>query len=145
MFLDLCLCSCCFCSCCSWIWIWTCFFKKKKKNWACDFLFLIFFIQLKLIIFFFNLDADVAFFNAKKHFLLLIQAMWTLIQYYLFLPFATSTFSVSDVTAGTKMGSFFRIGTKHSKNKMQGLKWELPENVRTKRCFLPNFSLHFDF
>ena len=34
--------------------------------------------------------------------------MWTLIYYYLFMPFATSTFSVSDVTAGTKTRNVFQ-------------------------------------
>ena len=58
-----------------------------------------------------------AFFNVKKYFLLLIQAMWTLIYYYLFMSFATSASSVSDVTAGTKMEAFSRIGTKSGKNK----------------------------
>ena len=43
--------------------------------------------------------------------------MWTLIYYYLFMSFATSTSSVSDVTAETKMEVFFRIGSKNSKNK----------------------------
>ena len=48
--------------------------------------------------------------------------MWTLIYYYLFMSFATSYSSVSDVkesdvTAGTKMEAFSRIGTKSGKNK----------------------------
>ena len=88
----------------------------------------------KLIIF--NVDADVAFFNVKKYFLL-IQATWTLIYYYLFMSFATSVFSVSDVTAGTKMEAFFKIGTKSGKNKTQGLKWKSPKNVETKSDFIP--------
>ena len=33
-----------------------------------------------------------------------------------------SAFSVSDVTTGTKMEAFFRIGTKSDKNKTYGLK-----------------------
>ena len=64
--------------------------------------------------------------------------MWALIWYYLFLPFATSAFSVSDVTAGTKMEAFFRIGTKSGKNKTKGLKWKSPKNVGTKSDFIPN-------
>ena len=31
------------------------------------------------------------------------------------------------------------IETKSGNNKMQGLKWESPENVGTKMCFLPKF------
>ena len=53
--------------------------KKKKSNPANVFdlisiHMIIIFIQLKLINYFFLFRADVAFFNAKKHFLLLIQA-----------------------------------------------------------------------
>ena len=84
-------------------------FKTHLDLNSYDFQFLIFFIYLKLInFFFFNLDADVAFFDVKKHFLLLIQATWTLIQHYLFLPFATSDFFISDVMAKTKTGSIFQ-------------------------------------
>ena len=43
--------------------------------------------------------------------------MWTLIYYYLFMSFATSAFSISDVTAETKMEVFSKIGTKSGKNK----------------------------
>ena len=53
------------------------------------------------------------------------------------MPFATSIFSVSDVTAGTKMEAFSRIGTKSGKNKTQGLKWKSHENVGTKSDFIP--------
>ena len=77
------------------------------------------------------------FFNAKKYFLLLIQATWTLIYYYLFMSFAMSASSVSDVTVGTKMEAFSRIGTKSGKNKTQGLKWKQHENVGTKSGFFP--------
>ena len=63
--------------------------------------------------------------------------LWTLVYYYLSMSFVTSAISVYDVTTGTKMGTFFRIETKNGKNKMQGLKWEQPENVGTKMCFSP--------
>ena len=55
------------------------------------------------------------------------------------MPFATSVFSVSDVTAETKMEAFFRIGTKSGKNKTQGLKWKSHENVGTKSDIIPFF------
>ena len=55
------------------------------------------------------------------------------------MSFATSASSVSDVTAGTKMEAFFRIGTKSGKNKTLGLKWKSPKNVGTKSGFFPNF------
>ena len=34
------------------------------------------------------------------------------------------------------------IGTKSGKNKIQGLKWESPENVGTKMCFPPKLNYH---
>ena len=49
-----------------------------------------------------------------------------------------SASSVFDVTAGTKMEVFSRIGTKSGKNKTYGLKWKSPKNVGTKSGFLPN-------
>ena len=52
------------------------------------------------------------------------------------MPFATSASFVSDVTAGTKMKAFSRIGTKSGKNKTQGLKQKSPKNVGTKSDFL---------
>ena len=55
------------------------------------------------------------------------------------MPFASCAISVSDVTVGTKTRVFFRIGTKSGKNKMQGLKWKLPENVGTKSDFSPRY------
>ena len=55
--------------------------------------------------------------------------------------FASCAISVSDVTTGTKMEAFSRIGTKSGKNKTQGLKWILPENVGTKSGFFPKFKL----
>ena len=57
------------------------------------------------------------------------------------MPFATSAFSVSDVTAGTKMEAFFRIGTKSGKNKIYGLKWKSPKNIGTKSGFFPTYKL----
>ena len=54
------------------------------------------------------------------------------------MSFATSASSVSDVTAGTKMEAFSRIGTKSGKNETQGLKWKSPENVGTKSGFRLN-------
>ena len=51
--------------------------------------------------------------------------------------FATSVSSVFDVTAGTKMEVFSRIGTKSGKNKTKGLKWKSLKNVGTKSGFLP--------
>ena len=53
------------------------------------------------------------------------------------MSFATSAFSVSDVTAETKMEAFFKIGTKSGKNKTQGLKWKSHENIGTKSDFIP--------
>ena len=50
---------------------------------------------------------------------------------------ATSASSVSNVTAGTKMEVFSRIGTKSGKNKTYGLKWKSPKNVGTKSDFSP--------
>ena len=47
------------------------------------------------------------------------------------------TFSVSDVTTGTKMEAFSIIGTKSGKNKTYGLKWKSPKNVGTKSGFSP--------
>ena len=35
------------------------------------------------------------------------------------------------------------IGTKNGKNKIQGLKWESPENVGTKMCFSPKKNRQF--
>ena len=55
------------------------------------------------------------------------------------MPFASCAISVSDVTVGTKTRVFFRIETKSGKNKMQGLKWKLPENVGTKSDFSPRY------
>ena len=59
------------------------------------------------------------------------------------MPFATSASSVSDVTAGTKMEAFSRIGTKSNKNKTYGLKWKSPKNVGTKSDFSPFFFFFF--
>ena len=53
------------------------------------------------------------------------------------MPFAKCAISVSDVMAGTKIEAFSRIGTKSGKNKTQGLKQKLPENVGTKSGFFP--------
>ena len=53
------------------------------------------------------------------------------------ISFASYAISVSDITAGTKIEAFFRIGTKSGKNKIYGLKWESPENVGTKSGFSP--------
>ena len=74
----------------TWVWVLknsVSILKKKKKSNPANVFdlisihMIIFFIQLKLIIFFL-FRADVAFFNAKKHFLLLIQATWTLIYFF---------------------------------------------------------------
>ena len=51
------------------------------------------------------------------------------------MPFASCAISVSNVTVGTKMEAFSRIGTKSGKNKIQGLKQKSPENVGTKSGF----------
>ena len=56
------------------------------------------------------------------------------------MPFASCAISVSDVTVGTKMEAFSRIGTKSGKNKTQGLKQKLPENVETKSGFFPKIK-----
>ena len=55
------------------------------------------------------------------------------------MSFAMSASSVSDVTVGTKMEAFSRIGTKSGKNKTYGLKWKSPKNVGTKSGFSPLF------
>ena len=53
------------------------------------------------------------------------------------MSFATLAFSISDVTARTKIEAFSRIGTKSGKNKTYGLKWKTPKNVGTKNSFSP--------
>ena len=55
------------------------------------------------------------------------------------MSFATPASSIFDVTAGTKMEAFSRIGTKNGKNKTYGLKWKSPKNVGTKSDFSPTF------
>ena len=63
------------------------------------------------------------------------------------MSFATSASSVSDVTAGTKMEAFSRIGTKSGKNKNLRTKMKSSKNVGTKSGFLPNLIIFglFDF
>ena len=75
--LDLCSCLLCFgfvfcvLGLCSWIWIRIWVFLLKNF-WACNFLFLIFFYLVKINkLIFFNLNADVTFFNTKKHFFII--------------------------------------------------------------------------